>query len=197
MSKVAIIGKGSKLYGELKDNSKMISVEKEYSTSEFLDEEQLDSRLVYIVFSLLDKETLERKFGDHKEIQFVFIGSAAALSLLNNRFTYARLKRNQADFCKENDNCKYLFFGDFKSVGRSGRYHRSEKDSFWGCIDEAILAPKKFFYFFSVIGNASHIGKLVGFLDLYLSPVSTIFIKYLSNLTYGYSNADNSREKYE
>ncbi|MDA9096163.1 hypothetical protein N9J88_07205 [Porticoccaceae bacterium] len=116
MSKVAIIGKGSKLYGELKDNSKMISVEKEYSTSEFLDEEQLDSRLVYIVFSLLDKETLERKFGDHKEIQFVFIGSAAALSLLNNRFTYARLKRNQADFCKENDNCKYLFLGTLRAL---------------------------------------------------------------------------------
>jgi hypothetical protein len=197
MSKVAIVGKGSKLYGELKDNTKMICVEKEYSTSEFLDEEQLDASFVYIVFSLLDKETLERKFGNHKENRFVFIGSSAALSLLNNRFSYARLKKNQADFCKGNDNCKYLIFGDFKNVGRSGRYHKSEKDSFWGCINDAILTPKKFFYFFSVIGDTSCMGKLVGSLDLYISPVSTVFIKYLTNFTYGYSNADNSRETYE
>jgi hypothetical protein len=197
MSNVAIIGKGSKLYSELKNNSKTICIEKEYSTAQFLEEDQLDPRLIYIVFSLLDKEALEEKFGFQKEIQLVFIGSTAALSSLSNRFSYARLKRDQADFCKANDNCKYLYFGDFKSVHRSGRFHQSDKHSFWDCIDTAIAEPQKFFYFFTVIGATSRIGKFVGFLDLHLSPFSTLFIKYCSNFTYGYSNADNSRETYE
>lgn len=197
MIKVAIIGEGSKLYSDLKFSPKTISIEKEYSTAQFLEENQVDSTLIYLVFSLLDKEVLEEKFMVHKDVNFVFIGSTAALSLLSNRFSYARLKKDQADFCLVNDNCKYLFFGDFKSVNRNGRYHRSEKDSFWDCIDRAIHSEQKFFYFFSVMGATSRLGKFIGFLDFHLSPFSTIFIKYFSNLTYGYSNADNSRERYE
>jgi hypothetical protein len=191
-SKYIIVGAGSKLYNKLKKiDNKII----ELSTIDALNSERIyDEKYVVIIFSLLDEDNLKKiknKFHGTK----IIVGSCAALSKLSNKFHYSRFKLMQLNFVKfHNDGFKYIIFGDFfPNKKKIGLYFYSNPDEFWLNCSIAALNSEKIHEAYLVTGNENFRSRILSSLDLYLSPISSWFIKKLSNYTYGYSNAKNSK----
>jgi hypothetical protein len=188
--KINIVGSGSKLYKSVK-LSKEVVIANEYRTSEVLHNKNLirDGE-VYIVFSLLTHVQLQDLFKETKSI-VVIIGSCSALSKIANRFRYSKLKKNQLDFVVNNKktNLKCVLFGDFKlEKERQGLKYTSYKNTFWSDILEAVKSNNKVIEAYKITGKSTLVFHLLSTFDRFLSPVSTLLIKRLTNYNYGYSN---------
>lgn len=185
-NKTLILGKNSKLYNSVKGNRNF----HEISTIDFLDDafDAFEFENI-IVFSLLNKDQINRLL-DKSKGNILIVGSCAGISILKNRFKYSKIKNEQIKSVLSNNQTrlKYLIFGEFKSSNRKGLNYISDIDRFWEYFSSALKKNDILIPCYKVIGASSIFSKILTYLELIGAPFTSLFIKYATNYSYGYSN---------
>lgn len=185
-NKTLILGKSSKLYNSVKNNKNF----HEISTIDFFDNafEAFEFETI-IVFSLLNKDQIQKLLNKSKG-NILIVGSCAGISRLKNRFKYSKIKNEQIQSVLHNNKIrlKYLIFGEFKPSNRKGLNYISDIDRFWEYFSYALKKNDILIPCYKVIGTPSIFSKIFSCLELLGAPFTSLFIKYATNYSYGYSN---------
>lgn len=191
LNKIIIVGRGSKLYQQLKsfeeiDIVELSTIDAKIQISNF------DKKCLIIIFSLFDGEDL-RLFLSQIKGKSITVGSVSALSRVADRFKYAALKKRQLKTIhKLNDmRHKIILFGDFSEREFIGDYYLSNSDEFWPAVWEALGSNNICSISAKLISNRDTFSGFLSFLDFIAAPISTLFLKKLSNRVYGYIDAKN------
>lgn len=194
ISKIVIVGKGSKLYQRLKHNIEIDIIE--LSTAEArMQINYFDNTCLIIIFSLFDTKEL-KEFLDHLKCKSITVGSISALSRLAARFKYSALKKRQLDVILElNDtNHKIVLFGDFSKKEFIGKYYHSDLQEFWPALNHAILSDMICSVSAVHILDQDPLSKFLSCVEILASPISSLLLKKLTKRVYGYIDANNYKQ---
>lgn len=189
MSKLVVIGKSSALYQSLRLHEQAPSEMLELSTSEFMEyEPQADD--FFLVFSLLSKAELKRKFSGAEYARVIIVGSVSAISAVAPRFKYSRLKLSQLQYCKEHRKSTYIAFGVFDlTKPLRGLNAVSNSGDFWQSVMEVMTESHTYVECYSLIDTSDRWSISLSHVERVFSPVSSLALKFCGGRVYGYNDA--------
>ena len=164
ISKIIIVGKGSRLFQKLKHIAEFEF--SELSTQEALAQhENFDENCLLIIFSLFDYDEM-KGFLTKTKSRTITVGSVSALSVVGKRFKYSALKKRQLNAIMEmnDERHKVILFGDF-SKSFIGDYYLSDQKDFWQNVKNVSVSRQICVLCASLITNGDFASKYLSYLE--------------------------------